>query len=145
MNGVCVICPTGTYLVNGICSTCPLNAENGVSGCQCKKGFIKNSGGNCVACSSLLNTFLINGFCAQCPHSKMTFNSAKKMCECPSGWKTQGGKCIQNCNPDELFDSSGACYSCPRNMVPVNGTCTCASGYISNGPNCGCALSCAQN
>ena len=138
-------CPPGTYLVNGICSTCPLNAENTPSGCQCKRGFIKNNGGSCVICSSLSNAFLINGFCAQCPHSQMTYNPTLKVCECPLGWNIKGGKCIQNCNPDELIDSNGTCYSCPRNMIPNNGTCVCSKGYVSNGLNCGCTISCTSS
>ena len=145
VNGVCIVCPANTHLVNGTCSHCPVNAIMTPRGCECKKGFILNSNKLCVSCNSLPYTFLINGYCGQCPSKEQVYNNVKRICECPAGKKKQGGRCIQACKTDELLDSSGNCYSCPRYMIPVNGRCVCAPGYATNRTGCGCSLICNSN
>jgi cysteine-rich repeat protein len=63
-------------------------------------------------------------------------------CGCPAGRILQGASCVSQCQPDEILDSQGNCYTCGNNQVISNGRCVCRTGYSPN--SCGnCVLACS--
>lgn len=142
INGACTICPSGSVATadGSGCSSCDANEELVNGKCACKTGFAYNSAQVCTICSSLPNGFLINGVCSVCPRN-MVYNG-NNGCGCPAGKILQGASCVSQCQPDEILDNQGNCYTCGNNQIISNGKCICRTGYSLN--SCGiCVLACS--
>ncbi len=138
---MCSVCPLGTTpsTDGNSCVGCGSNQQLVGGQCVCVPGTAFNSARVCTPCASITNGFILNNFCSVCPNG-MTYNG-NGSCTCPSGQISQGGICTSQCQPNELVDSYGNCYTCAINQVISNDKCVCATGYTL-GLNGFCAITC---
>jgi hypothetical protein len=99
IGSVCLPCPSNSFYTNGQCIGCPANSVLLNGKCSCTTGYISNSYGLCVQCSSLPNAFMVNNYCATCANNQI-YNSTTGTCQCPFGKVLSGSLCVSSCNSD---------------------------------------------
>lgn len=111
----------GVDETTGFCKlTCAANQQLQGNQCVCATGYGYDANGNCVDCSTISGGFYLDGYCGICP---VSFVYDGIQCSCPLGSNLVNGVCSAACQEGQLVDSSGLCYWCPINEVPVNGEC----------------------
>lgn len=99
----CVLCPAGTYSINGVCEPCPDGyiSGAGATACEpCPAGTISNTAGTaCEPCPE--NTYWNNGTCLPCPpgYTSVPGSTSINDCilsECPDGQHVDHGACYDD-------------------------------------------------
>lgn len=89
INGVCNICPAGTFpdSQTQTCKGCHSNHILIGNKCVCRPGLGFGANGECQECDHI-----VDGYCVTCPRGRVWNNELSK-CACPSGQKETNGKC----------------------------------------------------
>jgi len=114
----CQQCPSGYFISNGYCVTCPVNSvyNTNTQSCDCVSGFFINQFGICTPKCGTNEVYDTKSMSCVCLEGLGRINGACTIC--PSG--TQA-----------LADGSG-CSFCGPNQILVDGVCACQPGYAIN-------------
>ena len=122
INGFCV-CKTGYNKVNGVCVICPSGTFYDVDLAVCRKACNANEVYNILTgvCACAPSYFLIQGVCTKCG-TNATYDSATQTCVCPPGFRlNSAGNCIAGCGVNEIFSNGQCC--CKVGYYPIAGIC----------------------
>ncbi len=155
-DGVCTICPAGSYCANNTKQSCGTGkfSNSGASTCStCTAGY-SCTGGIISTNKCPAGTYSNNGSCIPCPQGTYSNGGTSSCTKCPDGWVcangllsvTQGGgckegyyiyqsKCVQ-CSANAICKggNSGVQTQCSSGTYYYNGSCiTCPAGYRCSG------------
>jgi hypothetical protein len=152
----CNICQPGQYstsINSTSCATCPVGAWSSTSAsttCTCNSGFISSGGGNTgenLSCTCAAGYYISGSgstaTCASCQTGCSTCINNEACSSCPVGYGYYDGTCTE-C-PIQTYSTGGvsSCTPCPSESTTTSqgsATCTCNSGYYTNGA--GSSLTC---
>ena len=125
------VCPSGTYLYNRQCRSCPSGSSSSAdqSSCNCPSGYSFNP--QTATCNFVNNCpagFIPSGPNCVCPAGSIVFN---RQCRaCPAGSRPNSAQSTCTC------DRSDQTYDITNNRC--NTQVVCSPGYVLQGGNCVC-------
>ena len=152
-NGDCTdikACPTGSQTIKGtrgkpdicLCSRGQdYNAEKNTCGCPPGKTLPSGTGDcaivkTCPVGSQTVKGTRGNPVTCLCSGEKR-YNNVKNTCECPTGTKLSGSKCVTDCGSDASFYNNKCnCKKVDQVFDTVKRTCSCPTGQKWNGKMC---------
>lgn len=136
-------CVPGTFLHNGVCTTCVNNATcpGGDATFECLAGYYRDG----ILCRSCAGHVCENGALVSCGAGYFYYDANGKYCMecgptlyCPAGSTIASVTCVEG-----YYKSSYRCYKCPDEYYCPDKTATinnyktyCAAGYYQNGGVC---------
>ncbi|VIO98716.1 Uncharacterized protein BM_BM2883 [Brugia malayi] len=95
--------------------------------CECREGFVKNVGGECVDLDECRNRNSVCDRNAQCVNMVGSYT-----CKCNIGYNGDGKKCTYV----GIGRTTTNCAKCSPNAICSQGVCTCNIGFKGDGLNC---------